>query len=114
MSTLLVQGFKQAGIPLHRYTNESEPAGRPLFNIFITLSWANSWRSPIEIESKFWQRVLPVRDPRKDVYAVTWESRASDGGPITDDAVLHVMKSQLDEFIKAFLAANPKLASVPK
>ena len=105
--------FKQAGIPLHQYTNESEPAGRPLFYIFITLSGTNSWRSPIEIESKFWQRVRPVRDPRKDVYAVTWESRASDGGPINDDAVLQVMNSQLDEFIKAFIAANPRLASRP-
>ena len=106
--------FKQAGIPLHRYGSESEPAGRPLFYIFITLSGANSGRSPIEIESKFWQRVRPVRDPRKDVYAVTWESKASDGGPVNDDAVLRVMNSQLDEFIMAFLAVNPKLTSVPK
>lgn len=106
--------FKEAGIPLHQYTNESEPAGRPLFYVSISFSWANSWSAPIEIESKFWQRVRPVRDPRKDVDAVTWESKASDNGPITDDAVLRVMNSQLDEFIKAFLAANPRLASAPQ
>lgn len=106
--------FKQAGIPLHQYANESESAGRPLFNVFITLSWTNSSRAAIEMESKFWQRVRPVRDSRKDVDAVTWESSASDNGPITDDAVLKVMNSQLDEFIKAFIAANPNLPAVPK
>ena len=65
------------------------------------------------MESKFWQRVRSVRDPQKDVYGVTWESKASDNGPISDEAVLQVMNSQLDEFIKAFIAANPKLTSHP-
>ena len=102
--------LKQAGISLLRYTDETERAGRPLLYVFITLSGPNSSRSPIEIESKFWQRVRPVRDPRKAVDAVTWESNAAEGGPITDDAVLQVMNNQLDEFIKAFTAANPKLA----
>ena len=106
--------FKQAGISLLQYTNESESVGRPLFYVFITLSGANSMRAAIEIESKFWQRVRPVRDPRKDLDAVTWESKASDNGPNTDDAVLQVMNSQLDEFIMAFIAANPKVAAAPK
>ena len=106
--------LKQAGISLHQYSNESEPAGRPLLYVLITLSRPNSGRSAIEIESRFWQRVRPVRDPQKDVYAVTWESSASDGGPTTDDAVLQAMNTQLDEFIKAFIAANPRLASTPQ
>ena len=105
--------FRQAGIPLHRYGSESEPAGRPLLYVFIILSQPNSGRAAIEIESKLWQRVRPVRDLRNDVEAVTWESNARDGGPISDEAVVEFMNSQLDEFIKAFNAANPNLTSQP-
>lgn len=112
--------FKEAGIPVHRYVNESEKAGRPLLTLFITLSHPNSQsHAPaIEVESEFWQRVRPVRNPRKEVYAVTWENsgtggfaKTDDGAPaMTDEAVRKVLNSQLDEFIKAYNTANLKLS----
>lgn len=91
----------KAGIPL--LTDET---GQPLLYLFITLSPPNSSAPPIEIESAFWQQVRPDRDPRKQIYAVTWESRDRNGGPIADAAVLEVLNNQLDEFIKAYKAAN--------
>jgi hypothetical protein len=104
----------QAGIPVLK----TEPPGRPLLYLFVTLSRPNvqTYAPPIVVEGDFWQHVRPVRDPRKQTYAVTWESHSAggfvktdDGAPaITDDAVRKVLNSQLDEFIKAYNTANPK------
>jgi hypothetical protein len=108
----------QAGIPVLK----TEPAGRPLLYLFITLSRPNvrTQAPPIVVESDFWQRVRPIRDIGKEIYAVTWEShragsfaKSDDGAPvITEEAILKVLTSQLDEFIKAYNTANPKLSSV--
>lgn len=101
-----------AGVPILK-GNDVEPAGHPLLYLLITLSQPLSDRHAIEIESKFWQDVRPVRDPEKQTYAVTWESQGNDGPPIIDAAVRGVLNSQLDEFIKAYTAANPKPAAKP-
>jgi len=113
--------FQEAGIPLLKYGDETERAGHPLLYMFITLSQPNftTHAPPIGIESHFWQDVRPVRDPQKQTYAVTWESYSSgdfektaDGSSaITHDAVLQVLNQQLDEFIKAYSAVNPKPSS---
>lgn len=89
--------------------NEKESAGNPVLYLFITLSQPLSSRHAIEIESRFWQQVQLTRDLQKEIPAVTWESQSNDGPPITDDAVHRVFNSQLDEFIKAYIAANPML-----
>lgn len=99
--------FKQVGIPLLRGVNATEEAGKPLLYVSIKLNQTPFQSPAIDVRSNFWQRVHPIRDPRKFTYAVTWESRAIDGQPITDEAVLRVMNSQLDGFIKAYQAANP-------
>ena len=106
--------FKQAGIPILRYINESEKAGRPILYVSIKLIQKPLQAPTIFVESEFSQRVRPVRDPQKVIDAVTWESRASDNQPITDEAVQRVVNSQLDEFIKAYNAANTQLSSAPK
>ena len=103
-----------AGIPVPKYW--SKPDRLPLLYMRIILGnrpTARSYAPPITVESEFWQEVRHLRDLSKQTLAVTWESGASDGGPITDDAVRKVMNNQLDEFIKAYKAANPQLASVP-
>ena len=97
----------KAGVPLLKYSNETEPAGDPLLYLLITLSDPHSARSAIEVESKLWQKVRPARDQNKEVYAVTWQSAGKDGWPISDEAVRAVMNSQIDEFVKAYNAANP-------
>ncbi|HEY2963819.1 MAG TPA: hypothetical protein VGJ37_15475 [Pyrinomonadaceae bacterium] len=97
-----------AGIPILTQAGESEKAGQPLLYLFITLSEPNYHRHPIEIESRFWQQVRPIRDLRKEAYVVTWESQANDGPMVTDEAVRRALNSQLDEFIKAYTTANPK------
>lgn len=104
----------EAGIPVLKYVNQTEPAGDPLLYLYLKLMKRKSSDPPIGIQSNFWQRVQPVRNPKKTTYAVTWESYSSDGGPITDDAVLRVMNAQLDEFIKKYKEANPKLSATAK
>lgn len=101
--------LKQSGIPLLSYT-DSERTGWPFLRITITLNPPNYYAPAIEIRSELWQRVRTVRDSRR-IYAVTWESLVSEGRPTTDEALLRLMNSQLDEFIKAYTAANPKLSS---
>jgi len=103
------QKFKEAQIPVLRYINETEKAGDPLLSVFIKLSKLNP---SIEIESTFWQRVRPLRDPKMHTRAVTWKSQTLDLVTVTDDVVLRLVNSQLDEFIKAYQTANPKLTSV--
>jgi len=103
--------LKEAGIPLLKYANESEKAGDPILQLWVKLSGPNYYAPPIEIETKFWQHVRPVRDLKTDIHAVTWASQFSDAGPITDEAVIQVVNRQIDEFIKAYNAANPKASA---
>jgi len=100
----------KAGIP--KWGQETEQTPRPLLNLFITLSRPNSYRRAIEVESTFWQQVRPIRDLKKQTYAVTWESQGSDD-ELTDEALLRVITSQLEEFIKSYSTANPRLSSSP-
>jgi hypothetical protein len=114
--------LKEAGIKLNRYTNEAEQAGHALLYIWVKLSKPNThaWAPPIGVESSFSQWVRLVRDPKKQTDAVTWESRdqgefvknSSGDLVITDDAVLEVVNKQVDEFIKAFKAANANVTPV--
>jgi hypothetical protein len=115
--------FLDAGIPLLKWAGESDRAGSPLLYMLITLSQPNfkTHAPPIEVEGNFWQQVRPVRDLKKQTYAVTWESHDSGDfvktgdstSAITHNAVLKVVNRQLDEFIKAYSAANPKLSTAP-
>jgi len=98
----------KAGIP--KWVEETERTPEPLLNLLITLSRPNSSRRAIEVESTFWQQVRPIRDPKKQTYAVTWESQGSDD-ELTDEGLLRVITSQLDRFIKSYSTANPKLSS---
>lgn len=105
--------FILAGIPLLKYVKEPQGAGRRLLYVSFKLNHPSSHAPAIEVEGKFWQQVRPLRDLKKQTYAVTWESHTNNGGPITDEAVLQVVSGQIDEFIKAYSAANPKPTSVP-
>jgi len=100
----------KAGIP--KWVEETKGTTKPLLYMLITLSRPNSYRRAIEVESEFWQQVRPIRDPEKQMYAVTWESQGSDDG-VTDEALLRVITSQLEEFITAYSTANRKLSSSP-
>ncbi len=113
LQTAVEKKLKEAGIPLLKYANELEPAGEPLLYVWVKLSGPNSHAPAIEIDSRFWQQVRPLRDVRKDLQVVTWETTASGAGPITDDAVLHLVTQQLDDFIKAYTSANPRLSANP-
>ena len=104
----------KAGIPLLNTAEEHERAGQSLLYLLITLSPPISYAPAIEVQGALWQQVRPVRDPQKQIYAVTWESRTRDDGPIADDAVLEILNNQLEEFIKAYKAANSKLATISK
>lgn len=103
--------FKEAGIPLLKYVKQPEGDGRPLLYVSFKLNHPTSHAPAIEVEGEFWQQVRPLRDPKKEIRAVTWESQSGNGGPITDEAVLQVVSAQIDEFIKAYRAANPQASS---
>jgi hypothetical protein len=103
--------FKEAGIPLLKYVKQPEGDGRPLLYVSFKLNHPTSHAPAIEVEGEFWQQVRPLRDPKKEIRAVTWESQTENGGPITDEAVLQVVSAQIDEFIKAYRAANPQASS---
>ena len=104
--------LKEAGIPLLKYANETESAGNPVLSLWVKLSGPNYLAPAIEIDTRFLQQVRPVRDLKKDFHVITWQSRFIDAGPITDEAVMKVLNQQLDEFIKAYNAANPKTSAV--
>jgi hypothetical protein len=105
--------FREAGIPLLKYVKQPEGYGRPLLHISFKLNHPTSHASAIEVEGEFWQEVQPLRDLKKQITAVTWESQTKNDGPITDDAVLQVVSAQIDEFIKAYRSANPQPSSAP-
>ena len=104
--------LKEAGIPLLKYANETEPAGDPILQLWVKLSGPNDYAPPIEIETKLWQHVRPVRDLKTSMHAVTWASQFADAAPVTDEAVIQIVNRQIDEFIKAYNAANPKASAV--
>lgn len=105
--------FIEAGIPLLKYVKETEASGRRLLYISFKLNHPSSHASAIEVEGKFWQEVRPLRDLKKQMDAVTWESQTDNGGPINDEAVLQAVGAQIAEFIKAYRAANPQPSSAP-
>lgn len=104
--------FKQAGIAL--LGNRSEHAGSPLFTVSVSLAAPDLSRSEISVRSNLWQWISLVRDPQKETPAVTWEGRTSESGPINEETVRKALNNHLDEFMKAYRAANPNLSSSPK
>ena len=101
--------LNQAGI-----TSLREYAGSPLLMVSVTLSPPDLSRPEISVRSTLWQWVSLVRDPQKETPAVTWQGRTSESVPITEESARKVLNSHLDEFIKAYSAANPNLSSQPK
>jgi hypothetical protein len=105
--------LKQAGIPL--LLKETERPGRPRLEIFITLGEPGLSAPAIEVGSKLWQDVQLLRDAGKQTYLSTWETQNAVSYPkdgasvISEDAVLKIVISQADEFIKAYRAANSKM-----
>jgi hypothetical protein len=104
--------FKEVGITLLR--NETEQPGWPRFDVFITLGEPGLQVPAIEVGTNLFQEVQLVRDPAKRAYVSTWETddtvtfgKSNNGASvITEDAVLKMLHSQIDAFIKAYKAAN--------
>ena len=110
------QRLHEAGIKITRFTDESEKSGNARLSLYVKLSEPNVhlWDPPIGVESKFYQMVRLVRDPKKQTEVMTWESYdtgqfvKTDSGDLklTDEVILEVINRQIDEFIKVFKAAN--------
>jgi hypothetical protein len=106
--------LRQAGIPLLRTADETVRAGYPLLSVVVNLDENGvSYEPAINVRSQFWQRVHPIRELRKYTYLPTWESRASGGPTLTEEALRKIVNSQLDEFIEAYKTANPKVPPQP-
>jgi hypothetical protein len=102
--------MKQAGIPLLKTTDQTEPAGNPLLVIHVRLSRPQPSETFVNIETKFWQTVQLSRDPTKKLDAVTWETFGVGGPEVDDKMLLNVLNSQLDRFIEAYKSVNPAAA----
>jgi hypothetical protein len=108
--------LQQAGIKITHYANEAEKTGNARLYLYVKLSVPNvhQWDPPVGVESKFYQMVRLVRDPKKQTEAMTWESydtgqfvKTESGNlTLTDEEILAVINRQIDEFIKVFKAAN--------
>jgi hypothetical protein len=105
--------FRQAGIRLFYNFKQPEGDGNPLLRVFLQLNHFSSHSPAIEVKGEFSQDVRPLRDLKKEIRAVTWESQTNNSGPITDEAMLQVVSAQIDEFIKAYRAANPQSSATP-
>jgi len=55
---------------------------------------------------------MPVQNSNK-YYTQTWSLRVDDDTSITEEAVRKLVNSQLDQFIEAYKAANPKTPTQP-
>ena len=109
-----IERLKKAGIPVLRYSKDTAPIGYPFLQMVVSFS-APSYRDPaINVKSSLWQRVRRVSDLQRHTYIRTWELHSEDGPTISEDALLRMLNSQLDDFIKSYKAANPNVSTTSK
>ena len=101
--------FKRAGIPLLKFAQEVENApGSPHFYVLITLDKPNGHVFPVVTESRLFQKARLSHDPSVELSVSTWESHGVGVYDIKDLSMLRRQVGQeVDEFIKAYLIANP-------
>ncbi len=94
--------LRRAGIVLLRSGNEGRDG--PL--LIVTLNESSS--DEISVSSTLFQRVRLAHNPQIETFMPTWNSYTIQGGPITEETLRRIVNSQLDRFIEAYKAANPR------
>ena len=101
--------FTKAGIPLLKFAQQIENTpGSPHFYVLITLDKPNGYVFPVVIESRLFQKARLSHDPSVELSVSTWESHSIGVYDIKDiDRLRKQVGGDVDEFIKAYLIANP-------
>jgi len=103
--------FAKADIPLLKFAQDLENAsGSPTFFLWVTLDKPNGHVFPVVTKSNLLQKARLSRDSSVELSVSTWESGSIGVYDIKDwDELRRQVGSQIDEFIKDYLTANPKL-----
>ena len=109
-----VERLKKAGIPVLRYAKDTAPLGYPLLDMVVRFSAPSYYDPAIDVKSSLWQRVRRVSDLQRHTYIRTWELHSEDGPTISEDTLVRMLNNQLDEFIKAYKAANTNVSTTSK
>lgn len=101
--------FTKAGISLLKFAQEVENApGSPHFYVLITLDKPNGYVFPVVTEARLFQKARLSHAPSIELSVSTWESHGVGVYDIKDLNMLRMQVGQeVDEFIKAYLIANP-------
>lgn len=97
--------FQKAHIPLFRFANELEEAGSPQLMIYITCDKPNGFVYPLVTNVTLLQRVRLSRDPSIEADLATWEQWGI-GEPLSVEVIRRQVASEIDQFIKDYLAVN--------
>lgn len=100
----------RAGIPLLKTTTDMENApGSPQLFVTVTLDKPNGHVFPVVSRTRLLQKARLTQNPSLELEVSTWETHSIGDYEITN---LEMMRQQvgneIDMFIKAYLAANPK------
>ena len=100
--------FQTAQITLLRYSNEVNGAGSPQLMVYITADQPNGFVYPVVTNVKLLQRVRLSRDPSMEADLATWEHSGIGAPELTVDVIRRVTALEVDQFIKDYLAVNPR------
>jgi len=100
--------FQKAHITLLRFSNEVNEAGSPQLLVYITADQPNGFVYPVVTNVKLLQRVRLSRDPSMEADLATWEHSGIGAPQLTVDVIRSVTALEVDQFIKDYLAVNPR------
>jgi hypothetical protein len=101
--------LKLAGIHLLTGEESLKASGQPLLSVDVNISMLKTQitRYLFYIRVELNQEVTLIRTPGTKVSAVTW-SAGGWGIDFSPDNIRQIVKTQVDKFINAYLAENPK------
>jgi hypothetical protein len=100
--------FEKARIPLFRFANEVEEAGFPQLIVYIAADKPNGFVYPVVTTVRLLQRVRLARDPSIEADLATWEHSGIVAPEMTVPLIRRSVAGEIDQFIKDYLAANPR------
>jgi hypothetical protein len=100
--------IQKAGIHLLESATEIENAGSPHLMMIITMDKPNGFAYPLVTELKLFQRANLGRDPSIEISVVTWTTFGVGAPEVNLEMLRSQVSTEVDQFIKDYLAENPK------